>query len=151
MMELSVSVPLLVSFCGLIVTAINVISKVHEVHKQTTENPLVGVLRELGEHCVNSEDEAVEECVGNDYSRDIEVHIIVNNNASVRYISAVDFDPDRFIEWADLHEHGLFNYDLIKSYTMRSDMTTVECWKLYMWFKVESDLCQQEIQGLLPF
>ena len=134
---IELSVPLLVSLCGLIMTIINVVNRLYRNEELEAKN-LIGLI------------EAAEECVGNDFSRDIEVHIIVNNNASVRYISAVDFDPDRFIEWADLHEHGLFIYDLIKSYTMRSDMKTVECWKLYMWFKVESDLCRQEIQGLPP-
>lgn len=135
---IELSIPLLVSLCGLIMTIINVVNRLYRNEELEAQNR-IGL------------NEAAEECVGNDFSRDIEVHIIVNNNASVRYISAVDFDPERFIEWADLHEHGLFNYDLIKSYTMRSDMTTVECWKLYMWFKVESELCRQEIQGLLPF
>ena len=147
MMELSVSVPLLVSFCGLIVTAINVISKVHEVHKYesrySSQNQFLAVKKEV-------EAQNRIGCVSNEFSRDIEVHIIVNDRGSVKFIKDADFDPDRFKEWADLHEGGLFDYELIKSYTMRTGVP-IKCWKLYMWFEVESELCQQEIQGLLPF
>ncbi len=134
---IELSVPLLVSLCGLIMTIINVVNRLYRNEELEAKNR-IGL------------NEAAEECVGNDFSQDIEVHIIVNDQASVRFIKTDDFDPDRFKEWADLHEHGLFDYELIKSYRAVPGVP-IKCWKLYMWFKVESDLCQQEIQGLLPF
>lgn len=151
---IELSIPLLVSVCGLIMTAINVICKVYDVHKyqsrHSSQNPFLAVEKAIEEQNRLELNGETEGRIGNDFSRDIEIHIIVNDRGSVKFIKDADFDPDRFKEWADLHEYGLFDYELIKSYTMRTGVP-IKCWKLYMWFEVESDLCQQEIQGLLPF
>lgn len=144
MMELSVSVPLLVSFCGLIVTAINVISKVHEVHKYesrySSQNPLLAVKKEIEAQNISRL-----------FSQEIEIHIIVNGYEITKTISVDNFNHCRFEEWADSVCDGLFSYDLSDSFLYADGVPAVKVWRLDMRFNMESDLCQQEIQGLLPF
>lgn len=144
MIELSVSVPLLVSFCGLIVTAINVIAKVHEVHKYesrcSSQNPFLAVKKEVEAKNISRL-----------FSQEIEIHIIVNGREITKTISVDNFNHCRFEEWADSVDDGLFSYDLSDSFMYADGVPAVKVWRLVMWFKVESDLCQQEIQGLLPF
>lgn len=138
MMELSVSVPLLVSFCGLIVTIVNVIAKVHDVHKQFTE-----VSKEIEKECTSSE----KKCTSSEM---VEINIIVNGREITKTINVDCFNHCRFEEWADSVDYELFSYDLSSSFLYADGVPIVKVWQLTMRFKVESDLCQQEIQGLLP-
>ncbi len=141
---IELSVPLLVSFCGLIVTAINVISKVHEVHKYesrySSQNPFLAVKKEVEAQNISRL-----------FSQEIEIHIIVNGREITKTISADNFNHCRFEEWADSVDDELFSYDLSDSFLYADGVPAVKVWRLDMRFNMESDLCQQEIQGLLPF
>lgn len=134
---IELSIPLLVSVCGLIMTAINVISKVHDVHKQFTGSPFTEVSREIEKECTSSER--------------LEIHIVVNGQAITKIINVDNFNHYRFEEWADSVDDELFSYDLSSSFLYADGVPVVKVWRLDMRFKVESELCQQEIQGLLPF
>ena len=141
---IELSVPLLISFCGLIATAINVIAKVHEVHKYesrcSSQNPFLAVKKEVEAQNINRL-----------FSQNIEIHIIVNGQEITKTISVDNFNHCRFEEWADSISDELFSYDLSSSFLYADGVPAVKVWRLDMRFNVESDLCQQEIQGLLPF
>lgn len=141
---IELSVPLLVSLCGLIATIVNVIAKVHDVHKYqskgSSQNPFLAVKKEVEAQNISRL-----------FSQEIEIHIIVNGQEITKTISVDNFNHCRFEEWADSVDDELFSYDLSDSFLYADGVPVVKVWRLDMRFKVESDLCQQEIQGLLPF